>query len=242
MSERRPSRVVVNRHLFTTSSVDSGALTMLGVVAHRFSEPGEYMGVVEGGREPRSFRFVVDEDAPAMQVDVDLATLGAGSSADCGCERTSSEPGGRFAVNPRGYVLFHVSSGAGGYRVRVGRGLDEIVFDSGRLEGEDVFAVTLIRAGTYSVRNVATDATAEIVVARARRRGGEGRTPLEPVTIECTEKGFRPAKIRIQPAQGQVYRFRTPSRIVIELVAPEAPGAEGPPRPRRSVRPPHRRS
>ena len=46
----------------------------------------------------------------------------------------------------------------------------------------------------------------------------QAHRPPEPVEIVCTEKALRPAKIKIQAAQGQLYRFRTPSRIEIELV------------------------
>jgi hypothetical protein len=224
MSERRAKRVLVNRHLFTQTSVDSGLLTMLGVVIHRFPEPGEYIGVVERGAEARSFRLRVDEGSPAMQANVDLATLGGGHSHsdDCGCKdkETSADP--TFVVNPAGYVVFHVSSGPGGYVVRVGRleRPEAALFDSTQLEGDDLFAVTLIRPGTYAVRNMAGEARGEIVVSYPKI-GEQPHRPDEPVEIVCTEKAFRPARIRIQAAQGQLYRFRTPSRIAIELVEPD---------------------
>jgi hypothetical protein len=232
MSERRAKRVLVNRHLFTQTSVDSGSLTMLGVVIHRFPEPGEYMGVVERGGEARSFRLRVDESSPEMQANVDLATLGGGHSHsdDCGCKNKETDADPTFVVNPAGYVVFHVSNGPGGYVVRVGRleRPEAALFDSTQLEGDDLFAVTLIRPGRYSVRNVAGKARGEIVVSYPKI-GEQPHRPDEPVEIVCTEKAFRPARIRIQAAQGQLYRFRTPSRITIELVAPD----DGP----RSTRP-----
>jgi hypothetical protein len=232
MSERRAKRVLVNRHLFTQTSVDSGSLTMLGVVIHRFPEPGEYMGVVERGAEARSFRLRVDESSPAMQANVDLATLGGGDhhSDDCGCkdEETGADP--TFVVNPAGYVVFYVSGGPGGYVVRVGalERPEAALFDSTQLEDTDLFAVTLIRPGTYSVRNMAGEARGEIVVSYPKI-GKRPHRPDEPVEIVCTEKAFRPARIRIQAAQGQLYRLRTKSRIAIELVEPD----DGP----RSTRP-----
>jgi hypothetical protein len=232
MSERRAKRVLVNRHLFTQTSVDSGSLTMLGVVIHRFPEPGEYMGVVERGAEARSFRLTVDESSPEMQANVDLATLGGGHSHsdDCGCKGKETGADPTFVVNPTGYVVFHVSSGHGGYIVRVGKleRPEEVLFDSTQLEGDDLFAVTLIRPGTYSVRNVAGKARGEIVVSYPKI-GKQPHRPDEPVEIVCTEKAFRPARIRIQAAQGQLYRVRTSSRIAIELVEPD----DGP----RSIRP-----
>ena len=239
MSERRAKKALVNRHLLTQTTVDSGSLTMLVVVIHRFPEPGEYIGVVERRAEARSFRLTVDESAPAMQVNVDLATLGAGHShsEDCCCKdkETSADP--TYIVNPAGYVVFHVSSGPGGYAVRVGRleRPEAALFDSTQLEGDDLLAVTLIRPGRYSVRNVAGEARGEIVVAYPKI-GEQPHRPDEPVEIVCTEKAFRPTRIRIQAAQGQLYRFRTPSRIAIELVEPDdGPRSASPKRPGRAV-------
>jgi hypothetical protein len=244
MSVPRERKVLVNQHLFTQTSVDSGSLTMLGVVIHRFTEPGEYMGVVERGRETRSFRLSVDEGSSAMQANIDLATLSGGHHhhADCGCKHKETGADRTYVVNPAGYVVFHVSSGSGGYVVRVGspESADAPVFDSTQLEGDDIFAVTLIRPGTYSVRNVASGARGEIVVAYPRV-GQQPQQPAEPVEIECTEKTLRPAKIKIQAAQGQLYRFRTPSRIAIELVEPDdGPRRRRPKAPRRAVSKPRR--
>ena len=232
MSERRATRTFVNHHLFAQTGADSGSLTMLGAVIHRFPEPGEYLGVAEREQEIRSFRLRIDDASPAMQVDVDLATLEPASlrNSDCGCRQEQAVPDRLFVVNPGGYVVFHVSRGPGGYAVRMGRLTEPEmpVFDSAELEGDDLFAVTLIRPGTYSVRNLATKARGEIVVAYPRV-GKEAHRPPEPVEITCTERTLRPAKINIQPAQGQVYRFRTPSRIMIELVNPDdGPKGGGP--------------
>lgn len=247
MSERRPRRVFVNHHLFTQTDVDSGSLTMLGTVIHRFPEPGEYLGVAERGGETRSFRLTVDATSPSQQTNIDLASLepGAESGSDCGCKPGDAAPDRAFVVNPAGYVVFHVSRGSGGYVVRVGRvdKQDEAVFDSVRLDGDDLFAVTLIRPGTYAVRNPISGAHGEIAVAYPKA-GKQAYRPSEPVTIECTDKGFRPAKIKLQAAQGQVYRFGTPSRIQIELVAPDdgPAGGEPPKGPRRTRTKPRRQS
>jgi hypothetical protein len=232
MSERRGRKVRVNHRLFTQTSVDSGSLTMLGVVIHRFPEPGDYLGAVERGSETRSFRLRVDAGSSAMQADVDLATLGTApiSADDCGCKGPPSPDDRVVVVNPAGYVVFYVSSGAGGYVVRVGRleHPDAAVFDSTRLGTDDLFAVTLIRPGTYSVRSVGGEARGEIVVAYPRA-GEQPHRPDRPVEIVCTEKAFRPAKIKVQAAQGQLYRFRAPSRIAIELSEPDdGPGRTRP--------------
>lgn len=223
---------LVDQQLSTQTSVDSGSLTVLGAVIHRFREPGEYMGVVERGEETRSFRLTVDASSPEMQPDIDLAALSGGrtDSGDPGRETEQTGAADRvFVVHPEGHVVFRVSGGSGGYVVRAGKleTPDAALFDSTRLEEDDRFAVTLIRPGTYSVRNLVSGALGEIVVEQPTAEV-ELHRPTEPVEIECTGKALRPAKIRIQPGQDQIYLFRTPSRIAIELVEPDdGPSAEG---------------
>lgn len=240
MSERRARKVTVNHHLFTQTGVDSGSLTILGAVIHRFPELGEYLGVAEREGETRSFRLTVDEASSAMQVNVDLATLKPAPARDSEfkCRGEEAGPIHRYVVHPAGYVLFHVSRGPGGYAVRVGRLVEqgEPVFDSTKLDGDDLFAVTLIRPGTYSVRNLITNASGEIIVSYPKGEGAH--RPSEAVEIQCTKKAIRPARVRIQAVQGQVYRFRTPSRIAIQLVTPDdGPKAEQPtPGPRRTAK------
>ena len=59
-----------------------------------------------------------------MQVNIDVATVGAETiaTATIAAVRTKRRaPIRTFVVNPAGYVVFHVSSGQGGYVVRVGR-------------------------------------------------------------------------------------------------------------------------
>ena len=216
-------RARINWRLFTQTGLDSGSLTMLGAVIHNFSEPGEYMGTVLRKNEAvESFHLTVDKDCPAMQVDIDLATLHRPASARFECKK--GKTGSRFIVNPNGYIVFYVSHGPGGYAVVVGR-MDEkneskLVFDSRKLKEGDLFAATMIRPGTYSVTNINTDAKGEIIVAYPKI-GKVPCRPPNPVSIECTKKEFSLDKIEIEAAQGQVFRFKTQSRIKIELIKPD---------------------
>lgn len=210
----------INWPMLTQSGLDSGSLTMLGVVIHKFSESGEYIGtILRKSKDVGSFRLSVGKDCPTMQVDIDLETVVKSTRA---LARRKSN--GKFAVNPDGYVVFHVSRGLGGYTVVVDRisedSKTERLFDSSKLMEGDMFAVTMIRPGTYSVANVYTDAQGEIVVAYPKV-GKVPYRPLKPVSIKCTEKGFSPDKIKIKPAQGQVYNLKTQSRIKITLIKPD---------------------
>ena len=147
-------KAFINWHLFTQTSLDSGSLTMLGAVIHNFSEPGQYLGTVLWRDEAvGSFHLTVDKECPEMQVNIDLATLHRAAS-----ERRESERK-RFVVKAGGYAIFHVSHGAGGYTVRVGKLGQEReakLFDSHELNEGDLFAATLIRPGVSSVTNVNT--------------------------------------------------------------------------------------
>ena len=224
----------INRNLFTQTNLDSGSLTMLGAVIHNFPEPGEYHGtVLRGEDEVENFHLTVDKDCPEMQVNIDLAAIDQPDSEHC-----ESELKKRLVVNPKGYAVFHVSHGAGGYAVRVGR-LDgkskDEPFDSRELKDGDMFAATLIRPGIYSVVNADTKVRGKIVVAYSKIKKMPSYRPSDPVSIRCTKKAFEldktkiertkkvlePGKIEIEPAQGQVYHFETASRIRIELQKPD---------------------
>ena len=222
-------KAYIKRHLITQTGLDSGALTMLGSVVHRFSEPGEYLVTILRDNEAVGrFQLTVEKECPAMQVDIDLATLHRLAS-----EHPVGEVEKRFKVNPEGYAVFHVSRGAGGYAVvasRMGRKRESKPFDSRELKDGDLFAATMIRPGTYSVTNVITGAKGEIVVAYPRI-GKKPYRPPEPVSIYWTENALEPDRIDINPAQGQVHHFKVPSRIKIELVKPDD-GLEGPRPPR----------
>ncbi|MDP2659400.1 MAG: hypothetical protein Q8R28_01545, partial [Dehalococcoidia bacterium] len=162
-------KAFINRDLITQTGVDSGALTMLGSVVRNFPEPGEYLGTVfQGDREGARFQLAVDKESAAMQVDIDLANLSAAPREECPCKEGSGGGLRRFVVNPKGYVVFHVSRGPGGYAVRVAGVAGEHQgkpFDSRELQEGDLFAVTLIRPGAYSVSNLSNKARGEIVVA-----------------------------------------------------------------------------
>jgi hypothetical protein len=220
----------IDRNLFTQIGLDSGALTMLGAVVHTFGEPGEYRGTVRAEKAGKgAFYISVDKSSAVAQVDVDLAALaalGGASGEGCGCNGTDAKGctcggGRRFTVNPRGYVVFRVGRGAGGYNVHVRKASeadDTPTFDSSRLAGGAIFSGTLLRPGTYSVSNVLSDARAEVAVSYPVR-GKTAYRPPEPVHVRVTEKGFDPAVVALKPAQGLIFECDVPSRIKIDLVS-----------------------
>lgn len=175
------TKAFINFPVFTQTTLDSGALTMLGVVIHSFPEPGEYQGTASRGeRDVGEFYLRVDKESGAMQVDVDLATLDQPSAEPCECKSGRHERGRHYVVNPKGYAVFHVSRGLGGYAVRVGRVEQDsyaAVFDSREIGEGDLFAATLVRPGTYSVTNLKSGAKGEIVVTYPPKVGKERYSP-----------------------------------------------------------------
>lgn len=215
---------LINHHLITQTSLDSGSLTTLGTLVHKFPEPGEYSGTVLLGMDTVGlFRLTVDKECPAMQVNINLATVNSSNFKQYMCNSNQLEKEPRFAVNPKGFVVFHVSHGAGGYAVCVNKfdtNSNIKLFDSRELEEGDLFAVTLIRPGTYSVIDVNNKVKGEIVVSFPKSRNAPYHPP-QPVYIEFTGTTFKPDKIEIEAAQGQVYSFKTLSRLKIELIKPD---------------------
>ncbi len=201
--------------------LDSGALTMLGAVVRRFEEPGEYRGTVRRGDAiERVFYLSVDKASPVAAADIDLARLvGTLPQKDEDEEGCCPETEARFSVNPKGYALFRVSGGKGGYSVNLRRAdPDEKtpVFNSTALDDGAVFSARILRPGSYVVTNTHGRTHARLMIAYPPK-AFSGYRPPEPERVEVTEKGFDPETIVLKPAQGVLFECRTRARIVIEL-------------------------
>jgi len=213
--------------IFTQTGLDSGALTLLGAIIHQFPEAGEYRGVsTDPSGGTTVFYLTVANDLAVAQVNIDLAALAnaPAASAGCSCGTAADGSGGRhFTLQTHGYAVLHVSGGAGGYAVRIGRATnvpEPKLFDSTTLEHGDLFAATLLRPGRYRVRNPAQSGArpGEVNVAYPAV-GATAFQPPAPVRIECTASGFREAAVQLTAMQGCIFECRVRSRIVIELVS-----------------------
>jgi len=190
----------------------------------------ERMGPSEG-HEHWSEEASEERSTLPTKVEIDLTSLSgaavsaasSASSAPDGCEGCGDEgEGGAFTVATGGYAVFKVPAGAaGGYAVELyksgesGRG--DKVFDSRALGRGDLLAVVLLRPGAYSVTNASNGTKAELRVAYPEKLP----RLLEPVKVTCAAGAISPAVIKAQPTQGLVFSFETPSRVKIELVAPD---------------------
>jgi hypothetical protein len=216
MEREMRSQLTLDPHVYTQIGLDSGALTMLGAVVHSFGEAGEYRGTARRGDLPEAtFQVSVDPGCAIAQVDIDLAALV--DEDDC-CEDDAR----RFTVHPKGFAVFRVSKGSGGYSVNVRRADEDRsvkAYDSRRLEQGDIFAAVLLRPGRYSIQNELSKARGEVTAAYPT----VGKTAYRPpaaLNVECGDT-IKPSAIRLKPAQGLNIHATGPARIKIALVEPD---------------------
>lgn len=222
----------IDPYLYTQIGLDSGSLTLLGSIVHRLGEPGQYRVAVHHGETVLGVCIVTAElTSPVAQVTVDLAAIAAagaattpaapGADADCACCGGQAGSAGtlRFTVNPKGYVLLGVGSGAGGYYVHVRRieaDPKDKGYDSRALREGDLFSAVILRPGTYSVSHAPAAARGHIVVSYPRITE-KAYVPPPPVRVMCGQKSLEPSRIDVQPGQGIIFEPKAPSRIVIRL-------------------------
>jgi hypothetical protein len=209
-----------DQNLFTQVGLDSGSLTLLGSIVHSFQEPGEYRGSVhKAGGEQAVFYITVDKNSPAAHVNIDLAALQEYSEAPKE-ERDDDRITNHFTVNPKGYVVFHVSAGSGGFSVYVRRTLEdpnEKVFKSPELGEGDIFSAVILRPGSYSVANKLGKGDAQVTVSYPEIDKAAYRSPA-PMRVQVSPRGFEPARLELKPGQGLIFDIKASARIVIELV------------------------
>jgi hypothetical protein len=214
----------MDQNLFTQTGLDSGALTMLGVVVHGFSEAGEYRGTVRKDAGPEAVFYIsVDKSSPVAQANVDLAALAGQQPSQSKCCDGTAAAENQFGVNTRGYAVFHVSGGPGGYNVYLRKADPDPntpVFDSRRLHDGDIFSGVLIRPGAYSITNEVTNARGRVVV-RYPKIGDTAYRPPGPVRVQCTYDAFEPDAIELDPGQGLIFECKATSRIKLDLIKPD---------------------
>lgn len=210
---------------------------MLTSVIHQFGTPGFYRAEVRlKGQFVASYAFEVSETSGVNQLDVDLASLHhqAQRRSGCACEAQAQEGGP--VVSPRGYVVFFVSHGDGGYSVVVGGsgGEGHPAFNSEALAEGDLFALSLLEPVGYQMTNRLGSARGRIEVSFSRESARQVKT-LEPIYVGTWRDRFDPATVAAASTQGIVFRIHDAARVVVERDAETMREKRGP-GPRRITR------
>lgn len=222
----------VNIQLVKTSTFDSGALGMLAMVLHQFSSIGHYrVLILNQGKAVKYINFEVDGKSEVIQLDIDLA-----QSAPKGKARLVVNPSGKSeeqiaqVVSPKGYVLFHASAGFG-YSAIVSDSVGRVFFDSTKLGDGDLFALSLLEPGNYSMTNTIGSVAGEIIVNLPPKISEKMKT-LETQYIDVSEKKLDPPRIELISSQGLVFRIKSKARILIAKKSlPHAEFAKARPKP-----------
>lgn len=215
----------INHYIFSQTRFKSSSLTQLGFVVHQFNDNGLYHAEVSRhGKPVYSFQIDVSKHNKEMQLSLDLEKLNptskkATTKADpckCSCENTDQT----FELNEGGYGLFYVGSGSGGYSVLTTplNRKDKDVFDSTALGNDDLFGITLLRPGQYTLIENSQDIKIGLEV-EAAKAGNKAYTPPEPVHLEA--KNLKKSKnVKLKSAQGLIYKASGKDNITIELIKP----------------------
>jgi hypothetical protein len=226
-------KAFINQRFLKQSHFDSAAPTGTAVVAHEFDQDGSYEVAVTREDEIVTsvpMRVLPRDSLPAEAAGPAAAQAEAVARPAVSIDlsklvRPGTTPPELPSLAAAGWVSFTSSQPVADHYVVVRRvegeqGVAADVFDSRRLGERSVFAVTLLQPGRYSVQDAIGGAKAVIVVSYPTVGDAPYRPPA-PLQIEVTKKGFGEKRFALSPAQGMVFRFRTESRIQIELVKPD---------------------
>ncbi|MBJ7331145.1 MAG: hypothetical protein JHC95_14700 [Solirubrobacteraceae bacterium] len=223
-------RTTMNRAIAAQTTFDSARPTGMAVSAHRFEQAGRYDVALFRGDDPAghlTLDVVVPDDfpnpvprasrtgccggegPPTAAVEIDIAPASA------------LRPDPERALQAKGWLSLTGARPANAPHVVITpTGSDDAEFDSRRLHGDDVFGLTLLRPGTYAMRNDASGARGQIVVPFPKPSGSPFRPPA-PFGVVARKDGFSLSRVELAPLQGLVFRFEVPSRILIELEEPD---------------------
>ena len=226
--------IKINRFLFSQTTIDSGSLTPHSTLVCKFTDPGEYQGIImKGSGIVSRFKLNVLDERPSSRLS-SLSTINSKETSQLtDVNKQVSDTSNQinidlsnimstYTLRKGDYAVFYVSTGAGGYSIEIYRfekGSQIKTFDSKELKDGVIFSAMVIRPGTYLITNTINDAKTELVINYPEL--GKMKKILIPINIESNTKEIVPNKINIDPSQGLIFRINTLSRIRIELTKPE---------------------
>src|SRR5680860_819034 len=213
--------MLLHRPVFTQHRFASYSLTVLATLVHRFTETGTYQVAVSGRGRTRIDTLTVKEGAAHRQVNIDMAKPG-NAPGQLGSQGCCCEPAAGRELAPGGVVAFYASTGTGSYEVTItqlGEREKRVVLSSAEsLPAGDLFAVTLVRPGTYEVRDESSTASAEVYIWIPK---GERIRTEHVELLRLGEAGFEPDSLRLHAGQSIIIECGHDARVVVELRDPE---------------------
>jgi hypothetical protein len=203
----------INQKLFNESRFDSGELSVLTMTVHQFNIPGFYQAVVQRqGLEVSKFYFTVAENSPAMELHIDLSEVAR--------RVYTVQNNSMKIVSPKGYVLFY-SSYDYGYTVLVSDRNGDRVFDSTKLGEGDIFSLSLLTPGRYSILNGLESVSGEIIV-NPIPESIKNFDPASQLNIDVSQDKYTPEQVEIISGQGLVFHIKTSDvRVIIQKNQPQ---------------------
>jgi hypothetical protein len=226
--------IKINRFLFSQTTIDSGSLTPHCTLVCKFTDPGEYQGIImKGSAITTRFKLNVNEERSFNNVSSLSMTNSKEDSQLSNESKQVNDTSNQinidlsniisiYTLKKGDYAVFYVSTGAGGYSIEIYRsekGSQIKTFDSKELKDGVIFSAMIIRPGTYLITNTVNGAKADLVINYPEL--GRMKKILVPINLESNTKEIVPNKINIDPSQGLIFKINTLSRIRIELTKPE---------------------
>jgi hypothetical protein len=210
---------VLNRALFAKRPLESGALSVLGAIFHRFEAAGVYEVMIRVDRGASQRVQVNVGSGATSQINLDVTALGGDS--DCGCEDNEAR-----SLNVGGVMGFYTSKGGSPFTVTVDQLTDrerKVVLDSAQgIPAGDLFSVTLIRPGNYRVTNGLNKSVMALSVNLPK---GEKYIVSQTKSVDVVAEGFKSRGETLFPGQTLVFQCHVPAQLRVELVDEPQPSA-----------------
>ncbi|MEN4010499.1 MAG: hypothetical protein AB1453_13440 [Chloroflexota bacterium] len=233
--------VLLNRSLFVQRAFDSGAITVLTTLMHRFGESGDYELFVRRSRRlaARMMVRVVDSDA-AYQHNLDLANLQPKQRECC---REEAD----VLLHTGGVLGFYTSTGSASFQVevqRLGAKDKQVLLDNAeQVPGGDFFAVTPLQPGVYRVSDALNKAEMLLRVVMPPLPGAGGKPPTgkekkvrsereyrpdQPTLVDAGKGGFGRKEVSLFSGQALVFQCKQAARLRVEMQKPDTPTSKPP--------------
>ncbi|HSV85054.1 MAG TPA: hypothetical protein VLH85_00670 [Levilinea sp.] len=232
---------LLNRSLFVQRAFDSGAITVLTTLIHRFEESGDYeLFVRSAGRTAaRLMVRVVDSDA-AYQHNLDLTDLQA-KEREC-CHQDAD-----VLLHAGGVLGLYASKGSASFQVevqRIGAKDKQVLLNNAeQVPDGDFFVVTPLQSGVYRVSDSLNKAEMLLRVAMPplpgavkkpaagkEKKGRQERDyrPDQPSLVETGKGGFGRKEISLYSGQALVIQCKQAARLRVEMQKPDKPASKPP--------------